>query len=481
MHEHSICRRMRIPVLAIILGMLAAATAGWAAADPAPLTEKDCDCSPLDMSLEWARVESDASSSMLVWRCQSVSDGRVHWVDSRLYQFNAEGRATESFEQTRASFSQAIEWSYEGKEVSRPVTVVSEPDRFGSLRYYPAERLYWGEMALVRPPQYYAVFYLSYGGLDEKEARDIFETAARRILLIMDSKTLSGGITLPAPEEGAVRLGIASFTSGTVELQRPPSTAWVNLTPGFPLFSGDKIRTSKEGQAEILLGSSRIIGIGPETMIGLPAAAGGLPADPPLLNLARGRMWALIDPLSAEPFSTRVRTADLSVEVKDPAAAGFVGITRIEFLLQAEGGASSAGVLDGIVWISDAAGAASAAVDAGKTVRVESGAALSAPEALELDAADRWWAGLPHATAAESPAPTADPPEEPSLTLTAPTPSPTTAETPAPAASDADSDDLPIAVVIVPIVVGVMLALVGLFFYRRGIREAQAPRKPRRD
>jgi len=454
------------------------------AAEPAPLTKGDCDCSPMDMTLQWARVESDESSTMLIWRCQSSSNGKTHWVDSRIYQYDEPDQAAESFALARAAFSQAVEWSSQGQETSRLVSVVDEPDRFGSLRYFPIEHLYWGEMTLKGAPTYYAVFHMSYTGIDENEARDIFEAAARRILLTIDSKTLAGGITLPTPEEGAIRLGITNFTAGTVELQRPPSTEWASLTAGSPLFSGDKIRTSKGSRAEVLLGSSRIIGVGPETMIALSPDTIASPTDPLPINLARGRMWVLIDPLARLPFTARIRTADVMVEAKDPASSEFEGIDAIEFDLRAEGGASFVNVLDGIVWISDTAGT-EAAVDAGKSVRAESGGTLSAPKAFALNEIDRWWASFPHAPTTPSPGQTSPSAgqESPLPSTTNPDIEPGGAEETAaemPASID-DSDDISIALIVVPIMVGVTLAGVGFFFYRRGRQEAEAARKDRRN
>ncbi|MBM3132271.1 MAG: FecR domain-containing protein [Chloroflexi bacterium] len=471
-----ILRGATIGIVAILLFALTPATTLSEGA-PVTFTEQDCDCSSVGMKLGPVKIENGEAASSLRWRCELVQNGKQNWSESFIYYFSESGPAAENFAYSKTASEQAVQWVVDGLETARLVAVVDQPDSYGSLRYYPAEGVYWGEIAHLRGPSFYATAHLTYSGVDETEAKEVFSAASRRIMLIMDNKMTETARSFPPPEKGAMRMGIVIFHSGTVELQRPPSEAWIQIETGMPLFSGDRIRAMKESRVEIFVDSSRIVGLDSDSMFSLPAVSGSPPmAELSPLNLARGHMWVKMD--APTPRETQVRTSDALVSVKDAELSAFEGINGIEFEVASAGGATFVNVLNGVVWVSDTNKTKTAAVDAGKTIRCESGGVPSDPKPIDFALLNRWWKNFPDQASVEDetggPTPTATEP--------ASTPSPTAVSTPTPVSpqpesrEESDSDGVNVAVIIVPVVVGLALAAIGIFYFMKGRREAAAAR-----
>ncbi|MDR1973020.1 MAG: FecR family protein [Treponema sp.] len=103
--------------------------------------------------------------------------------------------------------------------------------------------------------------------------------------------------------------------SGTVEVQRPGSSAWVPASPGMAIEKGTRVSTGFKSTAAVALGGA-VITVRPLTRLTLEEIAGGPGAEEAEIYLQTGRIRAEVSRPSGGTINFSVRSPSVTASVR---------------------------------------------------------------------------------------------------------------------------------------------------------------------
>ena len=172
---------------------------------------------------------------------------------------------------------------------------------------------------------------------------------------------------------------LKSYT-GFVQFKRGDGN-WVDASSGMDLQIGDRIRTLRNGRAEIILAGTAVIKVKPDSEFVIPADKANSAKKVGFIKMVKGFLWA------------RAKKNENSLKVATPNA--ICGVRGTEFEISYRDNRSCVQVSEGTVWFSPSSGGNTAIVKAGQTVCIPpdsaaGGTGASTPAAPAFQIAGTW-------------------------------------------------------------------------------------------
>ncbi len=184
------------------------------------------------------------------------------------------------------------------------------------------------------------------------------ELAGVQSLTVTDSQETAMNVPA-APSSGSAqddeefphRTYLKSYT-GFVQFKRGNGD-WVDASSGMELQIGDRIRTLRNGRAEVILAGTAVIKVKPDSEFVIPADKANSDQKVGFIKMVKGFLWA------------RAKKEDDSLKVATPNA--ICGVRGTEFEISYRDNRSCLQVSEGTVWFSPTGGGNTSTLTAGQT------------------------------------------------------------------------------------------------------------------